>query len=69
MGMEAASLEQTDLTGAVDVRYQLTADGRWELMGFSRPESALDGLQKHGVGAVYQVRFDKLKDLFRPREP
>lgn len=69
MGMDAASLEQTDLTGAVDVRYQLTADGRWELMGFSRPESALDGLQKHGVGAVYQVRFDKLKDLFRPRLP
>lgn len=69
MGMDANSAQQPDLTGAVDVRYRLTADGRWELIGFSRPESALDGLQKHGVGAVYQVRFDRLKDLFRSRLP
>lgn len=64
-GVEGFSLEQDDLQGAFDVRYQLTADGRWEIMGFRRPESQLDEAPKQGIGAVFQVRFDRLGDLFR----
>lgn len=66
-GVDDFSLEQKDLKGAIDVRYILTADGRWELIGYSRPESDLEEEPRQGIGAVYQVRFDRLGDLFGGR--
>ena len=40
-GLDSWSGDGTDFRGGVDVRYQLTADGRWELQGFRLPESVL----------------------------
>ncbi len=67
---EGTQIDPSELTGAIDLRYQLTADGRWELMGYSKPESALEGNgnNRYGLGAVYQVRFDHLRDLLRKSE-
>ena len=65
-GGNSANQEQgQDLRGGFDVRYQLTPDGRWELIGYLKPESDLDDHQfRQGIGAVYQVRFDRLSELF-----
>ena len=65
-GGNSANQEQgQDLRGGFDVRYQLTPDGRWELIGYLKPESDLDDQFRQGIGAVYQVRFDRLSELFR----
>lgn len=64
-GLDSWSGDGTDFRGGVDVRYQLTADGRWELQGFRLPESVLEEETKQGIGAAYQLRFDRLRDLFR----
>ena len=65
-GGNSANEEQgQDLRGGFDVRYQLTPDGRWELIGYLKPESDLDDQFRQGIGAVYQVRFDRLSELFR----
>ena len=67
---DGLQIDPSEITGAIDLRYQLTADGRWELMGYSKPESELEGADnyRYGLGAVYQVRFDHLRDLFRKSE-
>ena len=67
-GVDGSGLDNTDLRGAFDVRYRLTADGRWELIGYRKPESELDQEPRQGIGAIYQVRFDRLTDLFRGKE-
>lgn len=54
--------------GGFDIRYQLTSDGRWELIGFRKPESHLDYQVRQGIGALYQVRFSHLSDLFHRRD-
>lgn len=64
-GLDSWSGDGTDFRGGVDVRYQLTADGRWELQGYRLPESVLEEETKQGIGAAYQLRFDRLRDLFR----
>lgn len=66
---EGPSGEQDKLQRAFDVRYQLTPDGRWELIGYQKPESALDPQPIRGIGAVYQVRFDRLSELFLRSRP
>lgn len=65
---DGSALDNTDLRGAFDVRYRLTADGRWELIGYRKPESELDREPRQGIGAIYQVRFDRLSDLFNGKE-
>jgi hypothetical protein len=54
--------------GGFDIRYQLTSDGRWELIGFRKPESHLDYQVRQGIGALYQVRFSHLSDLFHRQD-
>jgi len=66
-GVDGFDVDTEDILGAFDVRYKLTADGRWELMGFMKPASQLEEEPRNGVGAIYQVRFDQLSDLFRKR--
>ena len=67
---DGLQVDPENFTRAIDLRYQLTADGRWELMGYSKPESDLENDEnyRYGLGAVYQVRFDHLRDLFRKSE-
>lgn len=67
---DGLQVDPAAFTGAIDLRYQLTADGRWELMGYSKPESDLEnsGQYRYGLGAVYQVRFDHLRDFLRKSE-
>ena len=67
-GVDGSS-EETDFRGGIDIRYQLTSDGRWELVGYSKPESELDEESRYGIGARYQVRFNRLSDLFRRNAP
>lgn len=66
-GMQGFSLGTSEFRGGVDVRYRLTADGRWELQAYSIPESPLEEDPKQGIGAAYQLRFNRLSDLFRAR--
>ena len=63
-GMDGLSLEGSEFRGGVDVRYKLTPDGRWEIQGYRLPESELDEEPRQGIGAAYQLRFDRLRDLF-----
>lgn len=63
-GMDGLSLQGSEFRGGLDVRYRLTADGRWELQAYRLPESQLDEEPKQGIGAAYQLRFDRLRDLF-----
>ena len=65
-GMDGLSLEGSEFRGGVDVRYKLTPDGRWEIQGYRLPESELDEEPRQGIGAAYQLRFDRLRDLFSP---
>jgi hypothetical protein len=67
---ELNGVESNDdyLTGTIDIRYQLTADGRWELIGYRKPESNLRDDMQSGIGALYKVRFDHLQDLFKRSE-
>lgn len=67
-GVEGFDVDRNDLQGTFDVRYQLTPDGRWELVGYRKPQSTLDTDPRHGFGAVFQKRFDQISDLFR-RQP
>ena len=39
---DGLQVDPENFTRAIDLRYQLTADGRWELMGYSKPESDLE---------------------------
>lgn len=64
-GMDGFSLEGSEFRGGVDVRYKLTPDGRWEIQGYRLPESELDEEPRQGIGAAYQLRFDRLRDLFQ----
>jgi len=64
-GMDGFSLQGSEFRGELDVRYRLTADGRWELQAYRLPESQLDEVPKQGIGTAYQLRFDRLGDLFR----
>ena len=66
-GMDGSSLGTSEFRGGLDVRYRLTADGRWELQAYSVPESPLEDDPKQGIGAAYQLRFNQLSDLFRSR--
>ena len=66
-GMQGFSLGTSEFRGGGDVRYRLTADGRWELQAYSIPESPLEEDPKQGIGAAYQLRFNRLSDLFRAR--
>ena len=63
--MDGFSLEGSEFRGGVDVRYKLTPDGRWEIQGYRLPESELDEEPRQGIGAAYQLRFDRLRDLFQ----
>ncbi len=67
-GMDGLSLEGSEFRGGVDVRYKLTPDGRWEIQGYRLPESELDEEPRQGIGAAYQLRFDRFRDLFRRPE-
>ncbi len=66
-GMDGSSLGTSEFRGGLDVRYRLTADGRWELQAYSVPESPLEDDPKQGIGAAYQLRFNQLSDLFHSR--
>ena len=69
-GMDGFSMnEESEFMGRLDVRYKLTPDGRWELMGYQKPESTLEDGMKMGIGAAYQIRFDHFRDLFRSDRP
>jgi len=67
-GMDGLSLQGSEFRGGLDVRYRLTADGRWELQAYRLPESQLDEEPKQGIGAAYQLRFDRLRDLFGSKQ-
>ncbi len=67
-GVEGFDVGSGDLQGTFDVRYQLTPDGRWELMGYRKPQSTLDKDPRNGFGAVFQKRFDQISDLFRKKD-
>ncbi len=67
-GMDGLSLEGSEFRGGVDVRYKLTPDGRWEIQGYRLPESELDEEPRQGIGAAYQLRFDRFRDLFRRKD-
>lgn len=64
-GMEGFNLNGTEFRGGLDVRYRLTPDGRWELQAYQIPESPLEQNAKQGIGAAYQIRFDRLRELLR----
>ena len=66
-GMEGFNLNGTEFRGGLDVRYRLTPDGRWELQAYQIPESPLEQNAKQGIGAAYQIRFDRLRELLRSR--
>ena len=68
-GMDGLSLQGSEFRGGLDVRYRLTADGRWELQAYRLPESQMDEEPKQGIGAAYQLRFDRLRDLFGSKHP
>ena len=64
LGMDGFNLD-TEFRGGLDVRYRLTSDGRWELQAYQLPESPLEQNAKQGIGAAYQIRFDRLRELLR----
>lgn len=66
-GIQDPSGKGSQFRGGVEIRYELTPDGRWELIGFSQPESELDENPRHGVGAAFRLRFDRIRDVFRRR--
>lgn len=65
LGMDGFNMADTEFRGGLDVRYRLTSDGRWELQAYQLPESQLERNAKQGIGAAYQIRFDRLKELLR----
>ena len=65
LGMDGFNLADTEFRGGLDVRYRLTSDGRWELQAYQLPESPLEQNAKQGIGAAYQIRFDRLRELLR----
>lgn len=63
---ETNSPDDAGFSKGVDVRYKLTTDGRWELRGYSLPGSQLErDFPKRAIGAAYQIRFNRLRNLFR----
>ena len=64
-GFQNPTLGTSGFRGGLDLRYRLTTDGRWELEAYSIPESQLDEDPKQGIGVGYQLRFNRLADLFR----
>jgi len=65
LGMDGFNLAGTEFRGGLDVRYRLTSDGRWELQAYQLPESPLEQNAKQGIGAAYQIRFDRLRELLQ----